>query len=167
MTATKNSVPRLSKGDSEKLQQQFRFIDTDGNGELSKEEIERAVNQLGMDPSFPQLIFAICDQSGSGVVKFPEFKRFMQALDAIDPNKFESQEKFFKMVFDAIDKDKNGTLSCKELQQFFDLIGAGVTQKEVNQLIKEIDVKGTNSVTFLEIFRWLKLDAKHATEKRK
>jgi Ca2+-binding EF-hand superfamily protein len=167
MAAKPNAVPRLSKGDYEKLQQQFKFIDTDANGQLSKEEMETAVKRLGMDPKFPDLIFAICDKDHSGSVQFAEFRCFMQALNAIDPNKFESQEKFFKLVFDSIDKDKNNTLNSKELLQFFELIGASVKPEEVDKWISEIDIKGTKSVTFLEVFRWLKLGAKRAEERRK
>jgi Ca2+-binding EF-hand superfamily protein len=91
----------------------------------------------------------------------------MQALNAIEPDKFESQEKFFKVVFDSINKNKNNTLNAAELMEFFDLIGAPMEKKEVDGLIKEIDIKGTSSVTFLEVFRWLKFGSKHDAEKAK
>ncbi|KAK3578254.1 hypothetical protein CHS0354_011576 [Potamilus streckersoni] len=60
------------------------------------------------------------------------------------------QLKEFKKTFDMFDKDQNGKISGSELSQAFRLQGQYLSDKEISQIIREVDKDGNGQIDFEE-----------------
>lgn len=79
----------------------------------------------------------------SGTIDFSEFlimmKRYMQDLDT---------EKDIRDTFRLFDKDCDGVLNAKELQNVMLTLGEKMTDEEIEEMIKEADTKGEGTVNY-------------------
>ena len=66
--------------DKEKLEQTFKMFDKDGNGFISKEEIEEVLGTSVIDSNELQKLFKEVDKNGDGQISLVEFKEMMIKL---------------------------------------------------------------------------------------
>lgn len=69
-----------------------------------------------------------------------------------------------KSVFDEFDKDKSGEISALELGTALRLLGLNPTEKEIQDLIDEIDKNGNGMIEFDEFMAFLKKSYKKPDE---
>lgn len=144
----------LTKDEVKALREGFKNMDDNQDGRLQKNEITDFARLHGIDTGFVELMFLMFDTDKSGTISFAEFKRYIKCCKLLDTQ----PAGFYRLVFDSLDTNKNGTLNQAEIEKFFELIGNPRSPAEVAEWIKQVDVKGTNNITFLEICRWLKLE---------
>ena len=66
--------------DKEKLEQTFKMFDKDGNGFISKEEIEEVLRTSVIDSNELQKLFKEVDKNGDWQISLVEFKEMMVKL---------------------------------------------------------------------------------------
>lgn len=126
------------------LKNDFRLLDKDGDGILSKSEVEEAmVKHSGMSKNdFDELIGKV-DMNGDGQINYSEF------LTATINWENEMSRERLEHAFKMFDTDNSGTVSLEELQVAF---GGSKNSKEVfMDMIKEADTNG-DGVLDLEEF---------------
>lgn len=55
-----------------------------------------------------------------------------------------------RAAFEVFDKDKSGTISADELRAMLKSLGDDMTDKEINDIIREADTDGDNNISFAE-----------------
>ena len=58
-----------------------------------------------------------------------------------------------KEVFDLFDKDKDGSITTKELGDVMRALGANPTQAELQEMINEVDQDGSGKIEFKDVLR--------------
>ena len=119
----------------------FDAIDTNKDGQLTKDEIKKALSNSGIPVSQKLLdtIFSDCDKDSNGVITKQEFSEF-----------YGRQTSRLKFIFDEVDKDKNGHLSIDEFRSALKDFDASITDKEITLLINRMDTDHSNTITFDE-----------------
>jgi Ca2+-binding EF-hand superfamily protein len=130
------------------LQEMFNLFDLDKGGDVQRDELGPLMQALGitlekneMDQMFDQF-----DQDKSGAITFDEFWKYMKQRDT-DPD----PEELCKEIFDMIDEDKSGTVTNAEFKKMMDDLNSGLTQADIDALIKEIDKSGDGQIDYLEL----------------
>jgi len=102
----------------EKLRNIFEFLDIDKDGELTHEEIRKAILKIFPDVYMTEekinYIIDKMDENNDGVVSYEEFLRV-----SID-EKILLEKSNLKMAFDKFDLNKDGKLSKEELVHILD-----------------------------------------------
>jgi len=91
-------------------------------------------------------IFDQFDADKSGAITFDEFWKYMKQRDT-DPD----PEELCKEIFDMIDEDKSGTVTNAEFKKMMDDLNSGLTQADIDALIKEIDKSGDGQIDYKEL----------------
>ena len=62
----------------------------------------------------------------------------------------DSKLKQYRDAFDLFDKDKDGTITAKELINVFKSFGQNPSEHEINEMIAEVDIDGNGQIDFEE-----------------
>lgn len=138
---------------------------TDGDGTITTVELGTVMRSLGQNPTEAELQDMIneVDADGNGTIDFPEFLTMM----ARKMRDTDSEEEI-KEAFKVFDKDGNGFISAAELRHvmtslgrlifdvcvvffidgYFLRIGEKLTDREVDEMIREADVDGDGQINY-------------------
>ena len=126
-----------------KLKKIFYKIDLNLDGKLSKDELEIAYKDAGMEMKNEQLnkVIQSIDFDGNGFIEYEEFIRVTLPKEQL------FTEKNLKYAFDMFDLDTNGTISINEFKEILGI--KKIKDKNVNkELLKEIPIHGKEEMTF-------------------
>lgn len=142
LTARDKARP-INEADVDELWKAFGVFDTDGNGEITADELGRVMQALGQAPSLVELRALIkeVDVEGSGTVDFEEFKALMIAQQG------DSQSRL-KLAFSIFDQDNSDRITAAELQNVMGRFG--LSESELATMIKEVDLDGDGAIGFEE-----------------
>lgn len=147
------NVEKLKPDDIKNLCEAFTAIDADGSQKLDKEELQVFMNECNPEPEFTDLIMKIVDKSRDGQVDITEFLNFIQLLKAVekDPNCL------FKMLFEAIDEDHNGSLDEDEIGNFVNYFSPKKVEKdEIKSFMNEFSSdKNKTTISFDDLLKIL------------
>ncbi|XP_012453866.1 calmodulin-like protein 8 [Gossypium raimondii] len=123
----------------------FCLFDKDGNGCVTVEELAMVIGSLDRYPTEEELHDMITefDADGDGAVEFAEFFNLMAKKMKETDAEEELQE-----AFKVFDKDQNGYISANELRHVMINLGEKLSDKEVEQMIKEADLDGDGQVNY-------------------
>lgn len=143
MTSTVSIPKSLKQEDIDKLWETFKVFDADGSGSISPEELKGIMESLGQNPRDDQLQEMIkeVDLDSSGTIDFDEFKALMVAQSG-------DRQSRLKTAFSVFDEDGSGLISANEMRDVMNKFG--LTDEELNQLIKEVDEDGDGTIEFEE-----------------
>ena len=97
----------------EELKRTFNSIDTDGNGELDRDEFLRfCKNQNQVD-----LVFLLSDENKSDTISFDEYLDFNKKMVEAS----QDSNIYYKLIFDALDSNHKGSLDRDKLSEFYRL----------------------------------------------
>jgi Ca2+-binding EF-hand superfamily protein len=133
----------LNKTEVEKLWQAFSVFDTDNSGAISAVELGQVLKSLGqpLNPTEIRDLIKEVDTDRSGSIDFDEFKTLMIAKQGDRQSRLE-------LAFSIFDKDHSGHITANEMQSVMSQFG--LTDVELNALIKEVDEDGDGSIGFAE-----------------
>lgn len=137
----------LTEDQIQEFREAFNLFDKDGDGRITTVELGVVMRSLGQKPTENELKDMIheVDIDGNGTIDFSEFLTMM-ANKLKDSDKDDELREAF-MVFD---KDGNGFISAAELRHVMASLGERLTDKEVDEMIKEADLDGDGQVNYEE-----------------
>lgn len=143
MTNTASATKSLSEKEVEKLWEAFQVFDADGSGAISPEELGQVMQSMGQNSTEIELREMIkeVDVDISGTIDFEEFKALMVAKQG-------DRNSRLKLAFSVFDVDGSGIISANEMQEVMGKFG--LTDKELEEILKEVDNDGDGSIDFDE-----------------
>lgn len=162
----------------------FRHFDTNGDGFISKKELEEGLRGLSIFDSIPQwtsqlpAIVAKFDKSGDGQVSLREFFNFLGIKDYA-PNIIQRLTKIFAIatqkglsfqdIFIELDEDKNGKLDANEIVQGLNKLGTfgEVTLQDAESVVAQFDDNGDKRVSVNEFITFFSTRVKQDIEQRR
>ncbi|KAI9900855.1 hypothetical protein N3K66_005117 [Trichothecium roseum] len=125
----------------------FNVFDSNGNGQITKEDLGRVMRSLGQKPSDAELqdMLNEVDLDQSGAVDFQEFLQMMSKKGSKTSMEQELQEAF--KVFDA---DGTGTISREELKHVMKSIGEQLSEEEIDEMLRIADKDGDGHIDYNE-----------------
>ncbi|KAJ8322144.1 hypothetical protein KUTeg_000615 [Tegillarca granosa] len=132
----------------------FTVFDKNGDDNISTKELGKAMRFLGMCPTEKQVKAAMkaLDTDRNGRVSFKEFLEFMKKAIEEDPECL-NQEPSLKSAFKVFDRDGNGFIDAKELRFAMKQLGETLSDKELEEMMKEADVDGDGKINYEEFVR--------------
>ncbi|XVF65566.1 hypothetical protein PTKIN_Ptkin09bG0258900 [Pterospermum kingtungense] len=135
--------------DGAELKKVFEMFDKNGDGRITKEELNHSLENLGIfipDGELSQMIEKI-DVNGDNCVDIDEFGELYQSL--MD-NKDEEED--MKEAFNVFDQNGDGYISVDELRSVLVSLGLkqGKTIEDCKRMIMKVDADGDGRVDFME-----------------
>lgn len=131
----------------------FREMDKNGDGRITKEELELALIQLGERPSSSKIeaIINQIDTDGNGCIEIDEF---LQALrkQLLNPR----EERELREVFSVFDKNGDGMISVDDLVVVMQSLGQKLSEADAQEMIREGDVDRDGLISFHEFIMLIK-----------
>lgn len=146
----------------QQLKEAFRFFDKDGDGAITTEEIGEVLKTLGLEITTDELddIMADLDENGDGIMDFDEFVTMMDRRMSIGSQRAEIEE-----TFRVFDKNGDGKIDFDDLKEVLTQLGEDVTDKDVNDMIKEADQSGNGVIDFEEFMHMMLANEDEETKK--
>ncbi|KAL3846703.1 hypothetical protein ACJMK2_017671 [Sinanodonta woodiana] len=140
-------VDKLTQEQLDEFKEAFNMYDKDGDGTITTKELGTVMRSMGQNPTEAELISMIADVDvdGNGRIDFNEFVTMMVA-NMKDLNGEEGLREAFRMF----DKDRNGFISSAELRHVMTTMGDKLTDLEVDEMIREVDIDGDGQVNYEE-----------------
>ncbi|MCD7458105.1 Calmodulin-like protein 3 [Datura stramonium] len=135
--------------DTDELRRIFQIFDRNGDGRISKKELNDSLENMGIsipDTELTQMIEKI-DVDGDGCVDIDEFGSLYQnIMDEHD------EEDDMREAFNVFDQNGDGFISVDELKSVLASLGLkqGRTIEDCRQMIKKVDIDGDGMVNFAE-----------------
>ena len=143
MTSVELEKKAMTEEEEAKLWEVFQVFDADGSGAISSEELGQVMRSLGQSPNETELRDTIkeVDVDLSGSIDFEEFKMLMVSQQG-------DRQSRLKMSFSVFDENGTGQISKNEMQ---DVVSPfGLTEPELDEIIKEADRDGNALIDFEE-----------------
>ncbi|KAL5543139.1 hypothetical protein UlMin_010849 [Ulmus minor] len=147
-----HSKPRM---DNTELKRVFQMFDKNGDGRISKKELNDSLENLGIfipDKELSQMINKI-DVNGDGCVDLEEFGELYQSImDERDG------EEDMKEAFDVFDQNGDGFITVDELRSVLASLGLkqGRAVEDCKKMIMKVDVDGDGRVNYKEFKQMMK-----------
>ncbi len=148
----------LSEEEVQELWEAFKEFDADNSGVISAPELGEVMRSLGQNPNERELHEMIreVDVDKNGGIDFEEFKTLLIAQQG-------NRKSRLKLAFSVFDEDGNGRITAQELHGVMSQFG--LTDKELDEIVQEVDVDGDASIDFEEFCK-LMHDSKDETSYR-
>ncbi|CAH0560406.1 unnamed protein product [Brassicogethes aeneus] len=146
----------VSKSQMKEFREAFRLFDKDGDGSITKEELGRVMRSLGQFARTEELqqMLQEVDVDGDGNVSFEEFVDIAWTAGAgSGPDHIlsrEEEEKELRDAFRVFDKHNRGYITASDLRAVLQCLGEDLSEEEIEDMIKEVDVDGDGRIDFYE-----------------
>ncbi|KAG0214629.1 Programmed cell death protein 6 [Mortierella sp. GBA43] len=133
------SAPAPQQPAEASLRQWFDAVDSDRSGQLSTEELQKALINGDWSPfnyETVRLMMNMFDTDNSGQINFAEFSGLWKYIED------------WRACFSAFDKDKSGSIDFNELKTAMKTFGYNLSDNFLQLLIKKYDKKGRGDVSF-------------------
>ena len=147
---------QLNESEIETLRSTFQALDTDGSGNLSFREVREGMikSNVPIPADLDQLLGEL-DTDGSGKIDYTEF------IAATMDRKTYMREDVLWAAFRVFDLDGSGTISKQELMSILakDSVTKALGMKQIESMIKEVDVDGDGEIDFDEFMQMMRKGA--------
>ncbi|EDO45935.1 predicted protein [Nematostella vectensis] len=151
---------RLTPEQLSEIEAAFKMYDTNGDGQISAEELGQAMREAGQlvsDEELKDMIRAV-DLDGNGKVEFKEFVQMM-ANQLGQPAPVEEM----KAYFDRFDQDGNGFIDSDEMKclvrAFYSNLTGDALKQQVRAMIEAADTNSDGKISFEEFVKVLNANA--------
>ncbi|RVW92139.1 putative calcium-binding protein CML35 [Vitis vinifera] len=130
----------------------FKMIDRDGDGKITKRELEALLSRVGVEPPSEEEIMMMLsevDRDGDGCISLEEFGAISSAFGPACDTELRDAFCFF-------DTDRDGKITAEELNQVFAAIGDDrCTLEDCQRMIAGVDKNGDGFVCFEDFSRMM------------
>ncbi|XP_076760695.1 uncharacterized protein LOC143429126 isoform X2 [Xylocopa sonorina] len=149
-----SKTPAISKSQMKEFREAFRLFDKDGDGSITKEELGRVMRSLGQFARAEELrtMLQEIDIDGDGNVSFEEFVEIVSNIGASEtaPTDQDQEEQELRDAFRVFDKHNRGYITASDLRAVLQCLGEDLSEEEIEDMIKEVDVDGDGRIDFYE-----------------
>ncbi|XP_050215191.1 calmodulin-like protein 3 [Mercurialis annua] len=154
-----NSVTMESPSTNKELKRVFQMFDRNGDGRITKSELNDSLENLGIfipDKELCQMIDNI-DANGDGCVDIEEFSGLYRSVIR-DEQKNDEEDDEMREAFNVFDKNGDGFISGDELRSVLDSLGLrqGGCAEDCKKMIMKVDADGNGLVDFVEFKEMMK-----------
>ncbi|KAF8081744.1 hypothetical protein N665_0869s0024 [Sinapis alba] len=144
--------------DTTEIKRVFQMFDKDGDGRITKKELNDSLKNLGIiipEKELWQMIDKI-DVNGDGCVDIEEFGELYKTIMVEDED--EMGEEDMKEAFNVFDRNGDGFITVDELKAVLSSLGLkqGKTLEECRKMIMQVDVDGDGRVDYMEFKQMMK-----------
>ncbi|CAD6196288.1 unnamed protein product [Caenorhabditis auriculariae] len=121
------------------LEQIFSSVDKDRSGQISADELQRALSNGTWNPFNPEtcrLMIGMFDSNGDGAINFGEFQALWQYIND------------WTTCFRSFDLDRSGNISKSELKNALTQFGYRLSDGFYDILLNKFDRSHNNSINF-------------------
>ncbi|KAA8517191.1 hypothetical protein F0562_017482 [Nyssa sinensis] len=133
------------------LVQAFNMIDKDGDGKITRKELEALLTGVGAQPPSEEelmIMLSEVDRDGDGCISLEEFGAMRSAFE---PPACDSE---LRDTFNVFDTDHDGKITAEELHGVFKAIGDDqCTLEDCRRMIISVDKNGDGFVCFEDFTR--------------
>uniref|UniRef100_A0A1B6FCE6 EF-hand domain-containing protein n=2 Tax=Cuerna arida TaxID=1464854 RepID=A0A1B6FCE6_9HEMI len=150
--APRADKPQISKTQMNEFREAFRLFDKDGDGSITQEELGRVMRSLGQfarEEELQQMLHEV-DIDGDGYFSFEEFVEIVSNMGATAERTADQEEKELRDAFRVFDKHNRGYISASDLRAVLQCLGEDLSEEEIEDMIKEVDVDGDGRIDFYE-----------------
>ncbi|CAN6235473.1 unnamed protein product [Urochloa humidicola] len=164
------------KADSAELARVFELFDKNGDGRITREELEESLGKLGMSVAGDELasMIARIDANGDGCVDVEEFGELYRAIMAgggggkaagAGEDEDEEADEDMREAFRVFDANGDGYITVDELGAVLASLGLkqGRTAEECRRMIGRVDRDGDGRVDFHEFRQMMRAGGLAAT----
>ncbi|KAF7132734.1 hypothetical protein RHSIM_Rhsim09G0029100 [Rhododendron simsii] len=135
--------------DTAEIRRVFQMFDKNGDGRITKKELNDSLENMGIfipDPELTQMIEKI-DVNGDGCVDIDEFGALYQSI-----MEERDEEEDMREAFNVFDQNGDGFITVEELRSVLASLGMkqGRTVEDCKRMIMKVDVDGDGRVNFNE-----------------
>ncbi|KAH8864198.1 16 kDa calcium-binding protein [Schistosoma japonicum] len=130
---------------------QFRKMDKDGNGTLSRREIRQCMKSSGFEESFIKEFIETFDLDGDGVITLEEYERVLNII----PQE-EKEAAVWSNVFNDMDKDHSGKISVSELVSLLNEMGYEIQTTEIGQWMNKNKVNKDEGMDYQQFLNFMR-----------
>lgn len=134
----------LDSESTEESQEYFHYIDSDGNGTISVDELRNSLKSKGVPESQINDVFDSIDQDHNGTISFSEF-----LAATLDRSKYLKNERL-AAAFQRLDADHDGKISISDLKES---LGDWYEADEIEHMIKDLIQDESGVVDFKQFLR--------------
>ncbi|XP_048505842.1 neo-calmodulin isoform X2 [Athalia rosae] len=153
-TVTSTKGPAITKAQMKEFREAFRLFDKDGDGSITKEELGRVMRSLGQFARAEELqtMLQEIDIDGDGNVSFEEFVEIVSNMGGTSAEAAteDQEEKELRDAFRVFDKHNRGYITASDLRAVLQCLGEDLSEEEIEDMIKEVDVDGDGRIDFYE-----------------
>ncbi|XP_019436545.1 PREDICTED: calmodulin-like protein 3 [Lupinus angustifolius] len=141
--------------DPTELKRIFHLFDRNGDGRITKKELNDSLENLSIfipDNELTKMIEKI-DVNGDGCMDIDEFgELYLSIIEDRD------EEKDMKEAFNVFDQNRDGFITVEELRSVFASLGLkqGRTVEDCKKMIMKVDVDGDGMVDYNEFKQMMK-----------
>ncbi|KAF8093955.1 hypothetical protein N665_0373s0012 [Sinapis alba] len=148
------------KIDPSELKRVFQTFDKNGDGRITKQELNDSLENLGIyipDKDLTQMIHKI-DTNQDGCVDIEEFESLYRSIVDEHHNDGGTEEEDMKEAFNVFDQDRDGFITGEELKSVMGSLGLkqGKTLEDCKKMIMQVDVDGDGRVNYKEFIQMMK-----------
>jgi len=140
---------RLRQDQINDIKECFTLFDKDGDGRIACPELGTIVRSLGQNPTEAEVDEVVRNVIRNSSFGLPELYQVMSRF-MNDPR---DKEEEIREAFRVFDRDGTGTISAAELRHVMTNIGEKLSDQEVDEMIREIDVDRDGQVNYEEMVR--------------
>jgi calmodulin len=122
----------------------FYLFDKDHDGQITLHEIDAVFKSFGRAFSRSEILDLIneTDANANGAIDFDEFLVMLTShVSSSDVNEE------LKHAFQMFDIDRNGLITIAELRQLMANLGEDMSDKELNEIIRVVDLNGDGEIS--------------------
>ncbi|KAL8571492.1 hypothetical protein ACOMHN_060974 [Nucella lapillus] len=146
----------LSDLEKKDIREAFNILDADGDGKLSKPELEtllRGQFVVACDKELMELMKKM-DVDSSGSVDYEEFEAFAAKNNLATFSPEDASEEMLE-AFKVFDKDNDGFIDMREFRAVLTGIGDKMSDDEVRNIIQEADTNGDGKIDYKEFCAYM------------
>ncbi|XP_033736461.1 neo-calmodulin-like isoform X1 [Pecten maximus] len=144
-------LSQLTEDKVHEYKEAFNMYDKDHDGIISTQKLGAVLRALGHNPTeieMQEMIDEI-DSEDTGSVDFESFLDVVMSRDIDD----EDHERALREAFKMFDRDGNGYIDAEELRLCMMNLGEKLTQEEVEEMIREVDVDFDGRMNYEEFVK--------------
>eukprot|EP01016_Furgasonia_blochmanni_P012679 TRINITY_DN1633_c0_g1_i2.p1 TRINITY_DN1633_c0_g1~~TRINITY_DN1633_c0_g1_i2.p1 ORF type:complete len:524 (+),score=82.99 TRINITY_DN1633_c0_g1_i2:397-1968(+) len=150
-------VNMLSEKEIKEMREAFKIIDKDNSGEITIEELQKVMNDLGfkdVEKEIDEILKTLEIDRSEGI----NYTDFLSAT--LDSKIYLNKEKLWA-AFKYFDVDDTNSISIANMREAMARSGRKMPDEELKQMIKDVDISKDGKISFDEFVDMMRMENEH------